>query len=105
MSRFIGTAKVFDVGSFTDELKVYRVTIMDNGLEGACDCPARVYNPMTECKHIRAVLADIADDGIPELLQGQERVDIVDIMADSFHDGFMSGMDVARKALERGLLK
>jgi uncharacterized Zn finger protein len=102
MSRYLCDARLFDVGSFTDELKVYQVVIpTDPTVRSTCTCPASTYRPGVDCKHIREVTFTVEDDGYPELLRiedankanliEQAHPDIERMVVDAFAQGFKAG--------------
>jgi len=101
MSRYLCDARLYDVGSFTDELTVYRVTIpVDPAIKPTCTCPAFIYKSSGRqdgtCKHIGEV-AFMEPTGVyaPDDEQGQGQ-DVVDLMAQAFDSGLALGMKVGR---------
>jgi hypothetical protein len=98
MSRYLCDARVFDIGSYTDPDKTYRVAIpTDPAVEPTCTCPNfRFHGARGPCKHIMNIYDALADDAFPELLRGrpeEERkpVDLVDLLAETFASGYQAG--------------
>jgi len=95
MTRYLCDARVFDIGSFTDPEKTYRVVIpVDPAVAPTCTCSAFFYRTRGSdggCKHIGDVVFNMEVAGDEPTAPVPGRVDIVDLLAETFASGYRAG--------------
>jgi hypothetical protein len=103
MSRYLCDARLFDIGSYTDPDKTYRVAIpTDPAVEPTCTCPNFRFRGDGSCKHIMDIYDALADDAFPELLRGRPEEEpepfcLVDLLAQTFAVGYQAGAKFGTK--------